>query len=154
MNLELYDQSLYDKYKNTKSSGYLDDEYELTPEFRTVEQYHFRIEDDKDIIELKELYKKSVPMKNGFQLPSSASNSFNEKMNCLLNSLDSANQTTDFGNKIDVKAETHGFYKLGPDAYDENKALQAAYQHLQLHSLNEKMESLTLDKQKVLKKMK
>lgn len=37
MNLELYDQSLYDKYKNTKSSGYLDDEYELTPEFRTVE---------------------------------------------------------------------------------------------------------------------
>lgn len=52
------------------------------------------------------------------------------------------------------KVETHGFYKLGPDAYDEQRTLEAAYQHLQLNSLNKKMENLTIDNQKVKEKLK
>lgn len=34
---EVYaDQALYNKHRNTKSSGYLDDEYELSPDFREI----------------------------------------------------------------------------------------------------------------------
>lgn len=36
MNSELYDDSLYSKHQSMKSSGYLDDEYELSPAFRDV----------------------------------------------------------------------------------------------------------------------
>lgn len=114
---EVYaDQALYNKHRNTKSSGYLDDEYELSPDFREIQDYHFRIEDDHEIIELKNLSKNSVPMQTGFNVPDSASMQFSKRMADLYSALDAAVPMKN--DQPYMAPETHGFYKLKEDTYD------------------------------------
>ena len=49
---EEFDERLHYKAKIGNNSGYLDEEYETTKEFPTIPEYHFRIEDDAEIINL------------------------------------------------------------------------------------------------------
>jgi hypothetical protein len=49
---EEFDERLHYKARMGNNSGYLDEEYETTKEFPTIPEYHFRIEDDTEIIKL------------------------------------------------------------------------------------------------------
>jgi hypothetical protein len=49
---EDFDVTLHYKARMGSNSGYLDEEYEVTKEFPTIPEYHFRIEDDAEILSL------------------------------------------------------------------------------------------------------
>jgi hypothetical protein len=47
-----YDDSIRQKIRRGSNSGYLDEEYETTKDFPNINDYHFRIEDEHEIMEL------------------------------------------------------------------------------------------------------
>jgi predicted ester cyclase len=49
---EEFDEKVHHKARVGNNSGYLDEEYELTKEFPSIPEYHFRIEDDAEILNL------------------------------------------------------------------------------------------------------
>ena len=79
-----------------------------------MDDYHFRIEDAEDILDLQKLQKNSVPMFSGFPVPSSASAQFNSKMNSLIGILDALPKAS----QNYEEAETHGFHRMRDDQYD------------------------------------
>ncbi len=52
MNDEDFDVTLHYKARIGNNSGYLDEEYEVSKEFPTISEYHFRIEDDAEILRI------------------------------------------------------------------------------------------------------
>lgn len=47
-----FDDTIRQKIKRGNNSGYLDEEFETTKDFPIIGDYHFRIQDEKEIMEL------------------------------------------------------------------------------------------------------
>lgn len=133
MNIEVpqstaeFDISIQRKVEQKNNSGYLPACYETTEDFPEVPDYHFRIEDDRTIIELKRLQQQSQPLEFTFGY---GSQEHQEGMNRLKDALDSLV----FKFK-EAPCETHGYYEIDEDEYDH----EAAYRQNELHAGQSRM---------------
>ena len=48
-----------------------------------------------------------------------------------------------------MQAEKHGFYKMSDDSYNEDDAMKAAQDCLNMYSLNKKMENLKISQKEI-----
>jgi hypothetical protein len=117
-----FDDSIRDRIRRGSNSGYLAEEYEVVREFPTLHDYHFRIEDESDILELERLQQHSRPfhMQESF---GNSSDAFKNRLEFLITQLD--HHQASFPNH--TPPEPHGFYQLA-DHYDDNAALESVLQ--------------------------
>lgn len=135
---EDFDQALHYKARMGSNSGYLDEEYETTKEFPTLPDYHFRIEDDAEILTLEKLKRESEPicMQATFN---NSSLEFKSRLNLLLDCLDSRRVSL----PNHMEEERHGFYTLA-DHYDDEGVIGTMLEKMKVEELRTKMEEISL----------